>query len=115
MVKKKFSNLVCDFISNSNIGFGAANNKIFNSLVDEKFDYFLIMNPDGIAHPNMITNLTNLAVSKNNNGIFEASQFPVQHPKIYEKNSKETDWCSGCCCLFPYEIFKKLNGSMLPP
>lgn len=110
LVKRKFSNLDCDFISNPNIGFGAGNNKIFNSLIDKEFDYFLIMNPDGISHPNMISNLVNFAISKNNTGIFEALQFPVQHPKIYEKNSKETAWCSGCCCLFPYEIFKKLNG-----
>lgn len=105
-----YPNLKSKFIFGENVGFGSAHNKIFNSLIDEKFDYFLIMNPDGIAHPNIITNLVNLAVLKNNNGIFEALQFPVQHPKIYEKNSKETDWCSGCCCLFPYKIFKKLNG-----
>jgi hypothetical protein len=116
---KKYHQFEFEFIINENIGFGKANNKIFRKILtlnshtklnEEKFSYFLIMNPDGISHPRLLENLINFSQSKNDRGIFEAIQFPVEHPKIYAQDTKETAWCSGCCCLFPVDAFELLGG-----
>ena len=110
---KKYPNLSFNFIVNDNIGFGGANNKAFYQINNNnkgQFDYFLIMNPDGISHPRMLKKLTDFAISHNNKGIFESIQFPSEHPKIYNPTTKETRWCSGCCCLYPWQIFQELQG-----
>jgi len=105
-----YSNLKFQFIDSENVGFGSAHNKVFNSFIDKSYDYFLVMNPDGISHPRMLKNLTDFAIKNNNNGIFEALQFPEEHPKFYHKETKKTQWCSGCCCMFPVKIFEELGG-----
>jgi GT2 family glycosyltransferase len=99
------------FISSKNVGFGAGHNKIFKYADNlGGFDYYLAVNPDGIAHHQMIDNLVTFAKKNKNAGIFEAIQFPSEHPKEYDQNTGVTDWCSGCCCLYPYDIFKSISG-----
>lgn len=99
------------FINSKNLGFGAGHNQVFAFAEKNlKFDYFLIVNPDGIPHPRMISYLTDFAKKNNDKGIFEALQFPVEHPKIYDVKTQETAWCSGCCALFPRHIFEILKG-----
>ncbi len=98
-------------LQSKNIGFGAGHNKIFNfSKHKWSFDYYLCINPDGIAHYQMLGQLINFAKSKSDNGIFESIQFPLEHPKLHDKETGETQWCSGCCCLFPSKVFESLGG-----
>ncbi len=99
------------FIESDNVGFGGGHNKAFSfAKKNFQFDYFLIVNPDGIPHPRMLKYLVDFAKNNKNNGIFEALQFPVEHPKKYDPISGKTNWCSGCCCLFPYEVFEQTKG-----
>ncbi len=116
---EKYHQFEYEFIINENVGFGNANNSVFKKILilnsdvkleKEKFSHFLVMNPDGISHPRLIENMMKFANSKNDLGVFEAIQFPVEHPKKYDKNTKEVSWCSGCCCLFPIAVFERLNG-----
>lgn len=93
------------YTTSNNIGFGASHNKV---MADNEFDYYLCLNPDGIAHHNMINAL--LEFAKNKQGIFEALQFPAEHPKYYCSDTGVTDWCSGCAMLIPKQIYKELGG-----
>jgi N-acetylglucosaminyl-diphospho-decaprenol L-rhamnosyltransferase len=99
-------------ISSENIGFGAGHNRIFSQALEKigSFDYYLCVNPDGIPHRNMVENLIRFAASKDAKGLFEAKQFPAEHPKFYDPNDFTTNWCSGCCLLFPRAIYETLCG-----
>lgn len=98
------------FIKSNNIGFGAGHNKIFSYANNKIFDYYLAVNPDGVPHYKMLDNLIKFAKSKQDKGIFESIQFPSEHPKVYDSKEGITDWCSGCCCLFPFTVFDYLGG-----
>lgn len=98
-------------LPSSNIGFGAGHNYIFRQRINlGYFDYYLCINPDGISHPQMVDQLIEFAANKENNGLFESKQFPAEHPKIYSPSDFSTNWCSGCCLLFPQKIYEELNG-----
>ncbi len=88
-----------------NIGFGAGHNAMMAS---ELFQYYLALNPDGVPHPDMLLNL--LRFAKGKKGLFEARQFPQEHPKVYDPQTGETDWCSGCALLIPYETYQLTQG-----
>jgi N-acetylglucosaminyl-diphospho-decaprenol L-rhamnosyltransferase len=99
-------------LSANNIGFGGGHNHLFREL-DKNFsniDYYICMNPDGIPHHLMIENLLNFAFLKEDRGIFEARQFPIEHPKVYDRETFTTNWCSGCCVLIPKNIYHQLQG-----
>lgn len=98
------------YIKSPNIGFGAGHNLAFRTVADTEFDYFLCANPDGIFHPDCVINLVEFAKKCRDNGIFEALQFPLEHPKYYHITSWKTDWCSGCLIMFPKKVFGQLNG-----
>jgi N-acetylglucosaminyl-diphospho-decaprenol L-rhamnosyltransferase len=95
-----------------NIGFGAAHNDLFerSKVITPMADYYLCMNPDGVPHRLMIDTLLQFSQSKSDKGIFEAKQFPVEHPKFYDIQNFKTSWCSGCCLLFPSSIYEELGG-----
>ncbi len=104
---KEFSSRF-SYISSPNLGYGKGHNFVFDSTKSEEFDYFLCVNPDGIFHPDCINNLVSFA--KDKEGVFEAIQHPVEHPKVYDKKTWETNWCSGACIMFSKELFSKLDG-----
>ncbi|PSB27226.1 glycosyltransferase family 2 protein [Stenomitos frigidus] len=95
-----------------NIGFGAGHNCLFRNLqaMNREMDYYLCANPDGIPHQRMIENLVVFAQARNNQGLFEARQFPIEHPKIYDPKTFATGWCSGCCLLIPFPVYERLDG-----
>lgn len=99
------------YIGSENIGFGAGHNKIF-SFAKQKmdFDYYLCVNPDGIPHREMLNGMVSFAEKNNDHGIFEARQFPEEHPKVYDPMTGNTAWCSGCCLMFPKKIYEELDG-----
>jgi N-acetylglucosaminyl-diphospho-decaprenol L-rhamnosyltransferase len=116
---------VCDLINNlnlpisikyfasENIGFGKGHNKIFSIVkqdLTDNFDYYLCFNHDAIPHPLLLNNLLQKALETNDKGIYEAVQSPEEHPKVYNPETGETNWCSGACLLFPKEVYELLNG-----
>ena len=99
------------YYKSENIGFGAGHNKIFEIAKQQyDFEYYLCCNPDGIAKYDLLDKLITFAKERQDKGLFEARQFPIEHPKIYNPKTKETAWCSGCCVLAPKAVYEKLNG-----
>ena len=98
--------------ASENIGFGAGHNYLFNRVqkLGPAIDYYICMNPDGVPHRSMVDILLQFAIDRGNQGIFEAKQFPVEHPKIYDMQNFTTPWCSGCCLLFPTNVYIELGG-----
>ena len=96
-------------ISSENIGFGAGHNKLFQEF-GTSAAYYLCVNPDGIPHHQLVERLIRVARSNTDKGIFEARQFPTEHPKVYNMQSLTTDWCSGCCLLIPRSIYQETGG-----
>ena len=104
--------LICDYpqlnicyTQGENLGFGAGHNAMMAS---EAFTYYLALNPDGIPHPEMLSSL--LRFAKGKQGLFEARQFPEEHPKVHHPKTGETDWCSGCALMIPYETYQNTQG-----
>lgn len=74
------------------------------------FDYFICLDESGIAKYDMVEKLLSASKKLNDNCIVEALQFPVENPKIYNRNTNETPWCSARCLLFPRDIFEAVCG-----
>ena len=114
MVEKNFSSGIAgniSYVSSENVGFGAGHNKIFSLAKQEAdFDYYICVNPDGIPHREMLGRMVSFAEKNNDRGIFEARQFPAEHPKVYDPVTGITAWCSGCCLMFPKKVFEELKG-----
>jgi len=98
------------YVPSANIGFGRGHNLAFNTCKDDSFDYFLIINPDGVLNTDTIDILLETAKNKNDNGLFEAIQFPREHPKEYDPKTLETHWCSGCCMMAPKAVYADIGG-----
>lgn len=94
-------------LKGENKGFGGGHNILVNNSTS---DLYLALNPDGFMHPTCLEELLTLAKIKNWNGLFEAIQEPIMHPKYYDPNTGLTDWCSGACLLMSKSIYKYLNG-----
>lgn len=98
-------------LPSDNVGFAGGHNKIFKfSMQNFNFDYYLAANPDGFPDVDMVDNLLMFAEKTGNNGIYEARQFPCEHPKFYDEFTGITDWVSGCCSMFPKNIYSELGG-----
>lgn len=92
-----------------NLGFGGGHNKIFSQISPQSIAY-LCMNPDGFLHDEGLENLVAFAQKNDWNGIFEAIQEPIMHPKQFNPKTGLTDWCSGACLLIPNNIYQKIDG-----
>lgn len=89
-----------------NTGTAKGHNRMGN---DCQTDYMMIMNPDVILQSDCIYQL--LKMFKNERtGMVEARQTPLEHAKIYDCNTLETEWASTACTLFKTKIFHLLNG-----
>lgn len=95
--------------SRGNIGFTAASNIIVDEMMSNtNADYYLTGNPDGMFHPYFFHEIISFANTKPL-AIVECSQFPEEHPKMYDKDTFEVSWASGCATLYPREILDKVG------
>lgn len=94
----------------NNIGFGGAHNRMMRDAFDAMTDIYIAVNPDGMAHPDMIASLILAAHGNNDNVLVEALQFPVEHPKPYDIDTLETPWVSGACLAIPRSVYGKIGG-----
>jgi GT2 family glycosyltransferase len=96
--------------SRGNIGFSAGVNFAHKFAEEEcRADAFLLINPDGFMHNDFLTHLLDVDDCLNDK-IIEGAQFPTEHPKFYDRTTRETPWASFCCCLIGSHVFSKLNG-----
>lgn len=91
-------------------GFNTGSAKGHNILAgDCRAEYMLIMNPDVIMAPRCLIELM-VPFYDEKVGMVEARQSPVEHPKEYNIETKETEWATTACAVFKTEIFRQLHG-----
>ncbi|MGH6755110.1 MAG: glycosyltransferase family 2 protein, partial [Bradyrhizobium sp.] len=87
-----------DFVylhAQENRGFGAAHNVLMRKAFADGADVYIAANPDGFFHPECISRLVRASQFFGNTSLLEASQFPEEHPKIFDPVSLNTAWASG--------------------
>jgi GT2 family glycosyltransferase len=94
-----------------NLGFGTAHNVLMSeAFVRPGCEAYVCVNPDAILHPDCIAELLVKMRGLPRLGLLEALQFPDEHPKIYEKESHQTAWCSGCVLLVTRPLYEAIGG-----
>ena len=93
-----------------NFGFNSGYGKGHNLLSEHaEADFLCIINPDiMVTAPFFCEMLAPFA--KETTGITEGRQTPVEHPKEYDRVTKETDWSSGACFIIRQSLFRRLKG-----
>lgn len=91
---------------NENTGYGKGHNILADNANSE---YILVTNPDIIVNESFFKFILDDA-EKQNVGMVEARQTPLEHPKFYNPKTYETSWCSGACTLIKTGIYKLVDG-----
>lgn len=91
-------------------GFNSGSARGHNILAENcEADYLLIMNPDVRMSPRTLLELL-APFSDEKVGMVEARQTPIEHPKDYNRKTKETDWATTACAMIRSDIFRILQG-----
>jgi len=93
-------------------GFNSGTSKGHN-ILNEKCtaDFTLLMNPDIVVTADFFIEIirpfqdTQLEV-----GITEGKQIPIEHPKAFDFETRETSWASGACSVIRTRLFRELGG-----
>ena len=72
-------------------------------------DYVLIMNPDIIMSPRCLIEML-APFGEERVGMVEARQSPLEHPKEYDIQTKETEWATTACAVVPLSVFREVGG-----
>jgi len=92
-----------------NLGFGRAHNRLAE-LAPPACEYFLFLNPDAVPQYDCLVRLVAVAEANPDAALVEAAQFPIEHPKGYDRGTLETNWCSAACLLVRRRAFEELGG-----
>ncbi|MFD2331432.1 glycosyltransferase family 2 protein [Cohnella sp. GCM10020058] len=104
--KNEFGNFQCIF-SESNLGFGKANNL---GVKNSKEDFVFFLNIDTEIHSSCFTELKKIIQrSSADTGLWECRQFPYEHPKYYNPVTLETSWSSGAACVVRRSAFQEVG------
>ncbi len=93
-----------------NSGFGKAHNRLMQQAFAKGCDLYIAANPDGIFHPNAVQSLVSMMEAHHYRLLAEATQFPAEHPKIYDPVTFETTWASGACLAISRTLYEKIGG-----
>jgi GT2 family glycosyltransferase len=85
------------------------NRLMAKAFADSQVSWFLCINPDGILHRNLLTEVLRCA-EQYPDSLIEARQFPEEHPKPYDPYSGLTLWASGACMLIPRRVYEVIAG-----
>jgi GT2 family glycosyltransferase len=108
--RQMFGNVAQSTDSPTNIGFGPAHNRLMDAAFAEGADFYLALNPDGMLHPDALTELIAVARRTEGRAVVEAAQFPEELPKAFDPLTLDTAWASGCCLLIPSAIHAAIGG-----
>jgi GT2 family glycosyltransferase len=89
-----------------NLGSAEGHNRLFGGLDS---DLVLILNPDVVASPHLIQELT-LRLNDPRIGLVEGRQIPIEHPKAYDAITGETSWATTACALMPAKVVAEVGG-----
>lgn len=90
----------------ANLGSAAGHNRL---LADLDSDLVLILNPDTIVAPDLLSELVR-AVQQPAVGLAEARQLPLEHPKDYDPVTGDTSWAATACALVPRAVATEVDG-----
>lgn len=91
-------------------GFNSGSAKGHNTLAEDcRTSYIMIMNPDVIVSPRFFIEIMK-PFEKEDVGMVEARQTPIEHQKEYDVETGETGWATTACAVIPFHLFQKLNG-----
>lgn len=91
----------------TNLGHAAAQNRLAGR---HNADYVVTMNPDVVLAPDALDRLLNVMTSDASIGIVDGKQLPLEHPKIFDRHTGETSWCSGALSLVRGQAFRAVEG-----
>lgn len=89
----------------ANLGSAEGHNRMLSKLDS---DLVLIINPDAIASPHLIQELT-LRLTDQRIGLVEGRQIPIEHPKYYDPVTGETSWATTACALIPRKVVEEVG------
>jgi GT2 family glycosyltransferase len=89
----------------ANLGSAAGHNRLLERLDS---DLVLILNPDTIASPYLIQELTQ-RLNDPAIGLVEGRQIPIEHPKTYDSATGETPWATTACALVPADVVRAVG------
>lgn len=75
-----------------------------------KAEYLLAMNPDVILCPDFFLEMMKPYETKQDVGMVEARQCPLEHPKTFDPITGEEPWGAMACVIIPSKIFGQLGG-----
>jgi GT2 family glycosyltransferase len=97
--------------SRRNLGFGAGHNVLLeDAFAAPATAAYVCINPDSVLHPDCLAELWAEQLRGQRPGLIEALQFPDEHPKQYQPDTHQTDWCSGCVLLIPRTVYQRIGG-----
>ncbi len=92
-----------------NVGYGPAMHDLWQQAFDSGSIAVITANPDGAFHPDCIVRLHEMNARKPGH-LYEARQFPAEHPKTYDASSGVTPWASGCCIYVSKDVFSRVGN-----
>lgn len=133
-LRREFPNITI-IRNEDNLGFAGGSNQGIEWALQNGFDYFLLLNNDTIAAPDMISNMVAAAGQQNDTAVLSPKIFFADAPDrlwfalgigslwtgIFSNpayNSpddgydapQEMDWMVGCCVLIPRKIAESVGG-----
>jgi len=95
--------------SEGNVGYTRSINRIMRQAFEKLgVDAFVSANPDGAFHHLTLENFIRHHLS-HPTALLEAKQFPEEHPKVFDPQTLETPWSSGCCLFIPKLLYKTIG------
>ena len=89
-----------------NLGSARGHNRLLTEFTE---DFVLFLNPDVYMSPLALTEMMLLS-SDSSNGIVEARQIPLEHPKSFDPDSGDTSWASTAGALVRREVIEATEG-----
>lgn len=91
-------------------GFNSGSAKGHNILsMGFRGDYYIIMNPDVKVAPHFLIDILQPFEDKQV-GLVEARQTPLEHTKVYDPKTLETEWSTTACVAIRKKAFADVHG-----
>ena len=73
-------------------------------------DLYVCANPDGFFHPAALERVARMMALRGGNALIECTQFPIEHPKVFDIGAMRTPWLSGAALAISRRVYDKIGG-----